>query len=204
MIWWLAATRRSYVGLVGITASLTMPGAISELERPNSRKPSHTDFLVGRLSCPPYSVARLDAFVEAECGEIETAIPRVKETRDDFFAARRREHRDAQLDPAEFRAAGGMALLREAGLVADQIGHHFEAAGDFLHQIERQMDEFREHAAETQPHNDGVFPRLDMDIAGAGGDGVGEDMIDEHADLDALFGGVIRLKVMRGLIHGAA
>ena len=93
-----------------------------------------------------------------------------------------------------------MAFLRQARLIADQAGHDFEASGDFLHEFQGKVDEFGEHAAEADAHDQGAFPRLNMDIARASADRVEQDAIDEMADLDALFGR-LGLKVLNRMVH---
>jgi hypothetical protein len=64
------------------------------------------------------------------------------------------------------------------------------------------MNEFGKHAAETDADHQRILPRLDVNIAGTGPNGVGHDVIDEHSDLDALLGGVIGLEVLSGLVQG--
>src|SRR5205814_43134 len=83
---------------------------------------------------------------------LEATVARIEEAHHDFFAAHRRENGDAQLDSAQFRPGRGMALLGQTGLITDQAGHHFETAGDFLHQFQRQMDQLRQHPAEPDAH----------------------------------------------------
>ena len=83
-----------------------------------------------------------------------------------------------------------MAFLRETFLVAHEVGHDFEAAGNFLHQFERQVDEFREHAAEPDAHDERALPRLDVDVARASLDGVVEEVVDEQPDFNAALGGL--------------
>ena len=68
--------------------------------------------------------------------------------------------------PPNSGSAGRMAFLGQAGLVGDQIGQHFEAAGNFFHQFQRQMHQFGQHAIEADAHRQRAFPRLDMNVAG--------------------------------------
>src|SRR5688572_28848382 len=65
------------------------------------------------------------------------------------------------------------------------------------------MDQFRQHAIETNPHDQSVFPWLNMDVAGLGVDSVKDQCVDKHSDLNAAFCGV-RLQVLDRLIHGNA
>ena len=62
------------------------------------------------------------------------------------------------------------------------------------------MDEFGQHAAQPDAHDERAFPRFDVDIARAGVDGVEEQAIDEYPDFNGVFGG-FRLEVLNGMIH---
>src|SRR5688572_6456776 len=142
--------------------------------------------------------------VNAERGQIEAAIARVKQADDDLFTPRGWKNGDTQLHSAQFRTARCMALLREIGHVADEAGHDFDATGDLVHQVEGEMHQFGEHSAQADANDQRVFPRLDVDVAGAGVNGVREDMIDQHANLNAFLGGIIGLEVVDGLVHGTS
>src|SRR5439155_9791703 len=91
--------------------------------------------------------------LEAEGAEVEAAIARIENSDDDLLAAHGWKHRDAQFDTAEFGVGGRMTFLGQIALIRNEVGHDFEAAGAFVHQIERQMDQFIEHA--VKPDTDG-------------------------------------------------
>ena len=82
-----------------------------------------------------------------------------------------------------------------------QVGHDLEAAGDFFHQIKWQMDQLAKHAIEPDTHAEGSSPRLNVDVAGFGLDGIRHDVVDQRADFDALKR-LAGLKVGGSLIHG--
>ena len=134
--------------------------------------------------------------VKAQRVQFKTPVARVKQPDDDFLAARRRKNRDAQLHAVQLRAADGRAVLRQAGLIGDQVGHHLEARGNFVHQVERQMRDLGEHAVDAGAHGDGVFPRLDMQVAGAELDGVLHHAVDHHDDFGALGGDRFGLEIL--------
>ena len=77
-----------------------------------------------------------------------------------------------------------MAFLRNVRLIANEVRHHFEAAGDFVHEVQRQMDQLGEDAAQTDPDGEGAFPRFDVNVAGLGVDRVQDETIDEYTNLD--------------------
>ena len=68
-----------------------------------------------------------------------------------------------------------------------RLAGHFETAGNFLHQIEREMDEFGEDAVEADANGEGAFPWFDMDVAGASFDGVEQQVFDKHCRFQRLF-----------------
>ena len=77
-----------------------------------------------------------------------------------------------------------MTLLRKIALIGDQVSHHLQAAGNFLHQIERQVHEFIQNPIKPDPHDQCAFPRLDMNIAGARLDRIEYQVVNEDGDLN--------------------
>ena len=126
--------------------------------------------------------------VQAEGGQVKTAIAWVENSHHDLFPARRRKNRNALFDPAQLGVRRGVAFLGQAGLVGDEVGHDLEAAGNLGHQIERQMNQLRQDAIETDAHGQGAFPRLDMNITGASLDGVEQQVFDQRNEIDAGLG----------------
>src|SRR5260221_5587283 len=64
------------------------------------------------------------------------------------------------------------------------------------------MDQFGQHPAEPDADHQGAFPRFDVDVAGAGGDGIHQQEIDQNSYFDALLCG-FRLQILDSLIHDA-
>ena len=62
------------------------------------------------------------------------------------------------------------------------------------------MDQLGKDAIEPDAHDEGAFPRLEVDIARSCADGIEEDAVDEVPNLDALLGR-FRLEVLDGVIH---
>src|SRR5439155_17082070 len=62
------------------------------------------------------------------------------------------------------------------------------------------MDQFIEHAVKPDADGEGAFPGLDVDVAGAGLDGVDEEVIDQRGNFNALLVRN-RLQITSGLIH---
>ena len=58
------------------------------------------------------------------------------------------------------------------------------------------MGDLGEHAVDAGAHGDGVFPGLDVQVAGAEADGVLDEAVDEDADLEAL-GGQFGLEILK-------
>jgi hypothetical protein len=138
--------------------------------------------------------------IESERRHVETAIARIKDAHDDLLAARGGENGNALLHSAEFRISRRVAFLRQTGLIRDQIGQHLEAPGNLVHQIERQMHQFRQHTVEPDAHRQRAFPRLDVDVARSGANGVNEQIFDEHTDFNTVLGG-LRLKITNCFAH---
>ena len=67
-------------------------------------------------------------------------------------------------------------------------------------QVERQMRHLGQHAVDAGAHGDGVFPGLDVQVAGAEADGVLHQAVDQDADLEAL-GGHFGLEILNGVTH---
>ena len=132
--------------------------------------------------------------------QLEAPVAGIEQPHDDLLAARGGEDRHAQLDAVQFRAADGGAVLRRAGLVGHEVGHDLEAHRDLVHEVERQMGDLGEHAVNAGAHGDGGFPGLDVQVAGAEADGVLDQAVDEHADLEAL-GGQFRLEILNRVTH---
>ena len=101
----------------------------------------------------------------------------------------------------QFRAADGRAVLRRAGLVGDQIGHHLETHRDFVQQIERQLGHLGQHAVDAGAHFDDFFPRFNVEVAGAEPDGVLHHAVDQRDDFGSLRGDRFGLEVMSGVAH---
>src|ERR1044071_6798556 len=120
-----------------------------------------------------------------------------------FSPANGGEDGDAQFDSAKFDVGGGVTFLGQVGLVGDQVGHHLEAPGYFVHQIQGQMDQLVEHAIEANADHQGAFPGLNMDIAGPQFDSIEQQVIDQGADFNPL---LVRngLQITGCLVHGTS
>ena len=133
---------------------------------------------------------RLQCFLlEAEAAEIKTPVAGIKNADDDFFPSDGREDRDAEFDPAEFGVCRRVAFLGQVCLIGNEIGHDLEATGDFLHEIERQVDQLIQNSIEADADRQRALPGLDVDVAGAQFDGVDKQVIDQGADFNALLVG---------------
>jgi len=137
---------------------------------------------------------------EAEAAKVKAAVAGIENANDDFFSAHGWKNGDAEFDAAEFGVGRGVAFLRQIGLIGNQAGHDFDATGDFLHEVERQVDQFIEHPVEADAHHERAFPRLDVNVAGADFDGVNEQVIDQRADFNGLLVGD-RLQITSRLVH---
>ena len=139
--------------------------------------------------------------VETQRPQVEAAVAGIEDADDDFFSPGGGEDGDALLAAAQFRIGRRMAFLRQAGLVGYHVAEDFEAAGNLLHQVQRQVDQFGQHAVEADAHGQRAFPRLDVNVAGLGGDGVHEQIFDQRGDFRLALGG-IRLQVSQCFTHG--
>ncbi len=127
--------------------------------------------------------------LHAERVEVEAASLGIEDADDDLLAADGREGGDAQHDVARLLEGVRPALLRQRGLVADEVGHDLQAADDLRLQVAGQMHQFVEHAAEAHAHGDGAFPGLDVDVRGAGLHRVDDHAVHEPHDVDLLVRG---------------
>lgn len=138
--------------------------------------------------------------VEAEAAEVEGAAGGIEEADDDFFAAHGGEDGDAEFGAAEFGVGGGVAFLGQFGAEGDQVGHDLEASGDFVHEVEGEMDQFGEDTVEAHANDEGLFPGFDMEVAGAGLDGIDDEVIDQGGDVQLIGGNGHQVPL--GLVHG--
>src|SRR5205823_13712521 len=128
---------------------------------------------------------RLQCFLlETQAAEIKAAVAGIKYADDNLLSPDSREDRDAQFDSAQFGVGRRVALLWQVGLIGYQIGHHFEPAGYFFHEIERQVNQFIEHSIEADADHQGALPRFDVDVAGAHFDGVNQQVINQCPDFN--------------------
>jgi hypothetical protein len=94
-----------------------------------------------------------------------------------------------------------VAFLRQIVLITNQVCHHFQPSGNFLHQIQGQVYEFGENSRETDAHHQRTLPGFNVDVTSSSLHGVQNEVIDERPDFDLCLR-ANRLKVAGGLIHG--
>ena len=66
------------------------------------------------------------------------------------------------------------------------------------------MRHLGEHAVDPGADGDGIFPRLDMQVAGSKLDRILDHAVDHHDDLGARGGDRFRLEIISGVTHGDA
>ena len=138
--------------------------------------------------------------LETQTAKIEAAVAGIEDANNDLLPAHGGEDGDTEFDPAQFGVGWRVAFLRQIGLIRNQVGHHFEATGNFLHQIQRQVDEFVKHSIEPDADHERALPGLDVEVAGADFDGVDQQVIDQRSDFNAPLVGN-RLQITCRLVH---
>jgi hypothetical protein len=119
-------------------------------------------------------VAEADGVEGAEAGAA------VENADDDLLAVRRGEGRDAQVDDGAAHRHAGTTVLRPHAVGDVEPGENLHARGQ--RRRERACEKLRlaQHAVDAMAHRDSLLFRLDVDVARAGLDSVGEQLIDER------------------------
>ena len=121
--------------------------------------------------------------VEAQAAEIvEIARGAVEQAHHDAFAVERRQRGDAEIDFAAQNLDLDAAVLRQAALGDVELGHQLEAGDDGGLQFARRMLLAEEHAVDAVADAEFLLERLDVDVAGALLDGVGDHGVDQADD----------------------
>ena len=121
--------------------------------------------------------------VETQAAEVvEIAGGAIQQAHDDAFAVERGQGGNAQIDFAADDFDLDAAILRQAPLGDIQLGHQLEAADDGGLEFARRRFLVEEHAIHAEAHAEFLLERLDVNIAGALLDGLGDHGVDQADD----------------------
>ena len=138
----------------------------------------HAERLVDRL----FEVLE-GRFLEAELRHVELQVRLVEEPEHDLLAEHGRKGGDAEV---HLLVAGELhldaAVLRQAALGDVELRHDLEARGDGVLEPQRRLHHLVQHAVDAEPDAERLLVRLDVDVAGALADGVGQDGVHELHD----------------------
>ena len=127
--------------------------------------------------------ARQHAVVEAQAAQVvEIAGGAVEQAHDDAFAVERGQGGDAQVHFAAQDLDLDAAVLRQAALGDIQLGHQLQARDDGGLQLARRRFLVEEHAVHAEADAEFLLERLDVNVAGALLDGVGDHGVDQADD----------------------
>ncbi len=154
-------------------------------------------FAQGRVQCRAFArtggpgdqqnaVGQRDLFAELladigfHAGLVEAPEDRgaVQEPHDDLFAVAGGQDRDAQVDGAAAHADGDLAILGNAPLGNVEIGHDLHARDEGRVHLVGDLPHVEEHAVDPVADLGVFFLGLDMNVAGALAEGVGQQEID--------------------------
>jgi hypothetical protein len=149
------------------------------------------------------------ALGEAEIFQAEEHARLVEDTHDDpLEPAARRDRGDADVDALARDLEGDAAVLREALLRDVERRHDLHARGDRRHELLRGALGDVELAVDPVAHDDVALLRLDVDVARALADGLGEEAVDPRDDGRVVVGvdDVDEVVLLRGVValEGAA
>ncbi len=139
--------------------------------------------------------------VQTQLRQIEATVGRIKQTNHDLFTAHRGKNRNPQFDAAKFRPHGSMSFLRQAGLVTDQVGNDLEPTRNLVQEFQGQMHQFGQDTVQANADDNRALPRLDMYVAGPCRDGIGQQTVHQHTNLNRVFRG-FGLQILERLVHG--
>ena len=123
------------------------------------------------------------AVVEAEPAQIvEIARRAVEQAHDDAFAVERGQRGNAQIHFAAQDLDLDAAILRQAALGDVQLGHQLQARNDGGLQLARRRLLVEQHAIHAEADAELFLERLDVDVAGALLDGVGDHGVHQADD----------------------
>jgi hypothetical protein len=121
--------------------------------------------------------------------EVRHVVGARQEADDDLLAVQRRQGGDACLDHHAVDGELRAAVLRTPALGDVEAGHDLDAADGGGRRVARDGHDVAQQAVDAVADAQLVGLRLDVDVGGAGADGVGEHHVDEPDDrrrLDAL------------------
>ena len=129
------------------------------------------------------SMRRQHAVVETQAAKVvEIAGGAIEQAHDHAFAVESGEGGNAQVDFAADDFDLDAAILREAPLGDIQLRHELEAADDGGLELARRRFLVEEHAIHAEAHAEFLLEGLDVNVAGALFDGLGDHGVDQAND----------------------
>ncbi len=117
--------------------------------------------------------------LHAELFQLEVSALFRQQAHDDGFAVDARDHRDADVHVGARSANGNASVLRQPPLGNIESRNQFNARGDGVEAVARQVVARLQHAIDAKPHYERIFLGLDVNVGGLLVDCLRRDVVDQ-------------------------
>ena len=125
---------------------------------------------------------------EAAAGERDRYAVEIEQPQDDFFAVERRHGRHAKIERASLSHQTDATVVGQAMLGDVEVRHDLDARDDGGAIADGDDGGLLEQAVDAKAHHHAFGARLEMNVAGAAGEGLVQDRIDDVGDAASLVG----------------
>src|SRR5206468_680750 len=122
------------------------------------------------------------AWREAATGERDRHAVEVEQPQDDLLAVERRHRRHAKIERASLSHQTDAAVVGQAMLGDVEVRHDLDARDDGGAIADGDDGGLLEQAVDAKAHHHAFGARLEMNVAGAAGEGLVQDRIDDFGD----------------------